>query len=92
MDVEYFMEHMLNGTYLEKTHKLGGKEMKKQLITMLINALLSILTPELLKEFADTAVGFAEAYVLGSKSTLDDRIVLPLCGAIRRAFDIPDDD
>ena len=66
--------------------------MKKWMIAKLIQVLLSMLTPELLKIFADKVLDFAEDYVLGTKSTLDDRIVLPLCNMIRGTFDIPDND
>jgi hypothetical protein len=54
--------------------------------------MLSLLTPELLKIFADQVLDFAENYVTGSKSSVDDAIVLPLCSLIRRSFDIPDND
>ena len=64
--------------------------MKTQLISMLISALLSMLTPELLKKFADTVLDFAENYVTGTASTIDDRVVLPICNMIRSTFDIPE--
>ena len=66
--------------------------MKTQLFTMLINALLSLLSPEMLKNFADMVLDYAEEYVLGSASSIDDKIVLPICAAIRAAFNIPDND
>ncbi len=66
--------------------------MKAKLIMMLINALVGMLTPDLVKKFADTVLDFAENYVVGTKSTVDDNIVLPLCAAIRLAFSISDDD
>jgi len=64
----------------------------KSIVGMLIGTLLKMLTPELLKKFADMVLDFAENYVLGTKSTVDDAMVLPLCAAIRAAFDIPDND
>lgn len=66
--------------------------MKAQLFTLLLQALMSILTPELLKKFADMVLDFAEDYVLGTKSTVDDAIVLPICALIRKTFDVPDND
>ena len=63
-----------------------------KLLPMLINVLLSMLTPELMKKFADMVLDFAEDFVLGSKSTVDDAIVLPVCSLIRSTFNIPDDD
>ena len=64
--------------------------MKAQLISMLTSALLSMLTPELLKKFADMVLDFAENYVTGTASTIDDKIVLPICDMIRSTFDIPE--
>lgn len=66
--------------------------MKQQLLKALIPLLLSVLDEKLLKSFADTALDFVEDKVLGSKSTIDDAIVLPICRQIRLAFDIPDND
>jgi len=64
----------------------------KTIMGMLITTLIGMLTPELMKTFADMVLDFAEEYVVGSKSEVDDKIVLPLCSAIRAAFDIPDND
>jgi len=66
--------------------------MKSQLITMLIQMVLTTLSPDLLKKFADMALDFVEDKVLGSASEIDDKLVLPLCTQIRTAFNIPDDD
>ena len=62
------------------------------IIGMLVQALIGTLTPALLKNFADMVLDFAEDYVLGTASKVDDAIVLPLCSAIRAAFDIADND
>ena len=64
----------------------------KQLLMLLIQAFLALLTPELLKKFADMVLDFAEDYVTGTASDIDDALVLPLCETIRKVFDIPDDD
>ncbi len=66
--------------------------MQAKLIMWLVEMLLGFLSAERLKEFADMLLDFVENYVTGSKSTVDDALVLPLCGKIREAFDIPDDD
>lgn len=66
--------------------------MKAKLISVLVGLILELFTPELLKKFADMLLDFVENHVLESKSTVDDRIILPLCGQIRGAFDIPDED
>jgi len=65
--------------------------MKTLLISSLIKLIVGILTPELLKKFADMVLDFVENFVEGTKSTVDDKMVLPLCDAIRAAFDIPDE-
>lgn len=66
--------------------------MKAQLLTMLIQALMAVLTPELIKGLMDKVLDFIEEKVIGSASTVDDALVLPLCDTIRAAFNIPDED
>ena len=64
--------------------------MKQILLTQLIKAIMTMLTPDLMKKFADTVLDFVEEYVKGTKSKVDDNIVLPLCSVIRATFDIKD--
>ena len=66
--------------------------MKTKLIEMLLGSLMTMLTPELLQKFADMALDFFEDLVKDSSNTIDDKIVLPICDSIRKAFNIPDDD
>ena len=66
--------------------------MKAKLLAMLVGAVMEVLTPDLLKKFIDMVLDFVEDKVEGSKSTVDDAIVLPLCSMIRTAFDVPDND
>ena len=66
--------------------------MQQILITQLIKVIMSMLTPELMRRFADMVLDFVENYVEGTKSTVDDRIVLPLCNLIRTTFDIEDNE
>jgi len=66
--------------------------MKAKILGYLISLLLRTLTPELLKSFIDKALDFVEEKVLGSESTVDDAIVLPICDMIRKATDVPDND
>lgn len=66
--------------------------MKAQILTALVEVLIRILTPDLLKKFADLILDFAERFVLGTASTVDDKLVLPLCNLIRTTFGIPDND
>ena len=60
------------------------------ILSKVIEILLQLLSPELLKKFADIVLDFAEDYVLGTKSDIDDKMILPLCALIRKTFDIPD--
>ena len=62
------------------------------ILSKVIEILLQLLSPELLKRFADMILDFAEDYVLGTKSEIDDKMILPLCALIRKTFDIPDND
>lgn len=64
--------------------------MKSVFLSKLIDILLTMLTPELLKTFADKILDFAEDYVIGTKSEIDDALILPLCSLIRLTFNIPD--
>ena len=70
----------------------GEKPMLKTVLMQLVPLFLSLLTPDLLKNFADTLLDWIEDYVTGTASTVDDAIVLPMCEMIRNAFNIPDED
>jgi hypothetical protein len=69
---------------------------KMQLVLAIVSALLKILTPDLIKKLAqklgDTILDFAEDHVLGTASTVDDAIVLPVCKQLREGLNIPDED
>jgi len=64
--------------------------MKQKLIMMAMQMLMQMLSPELLKSFADKALDFVEEFVLGTASEVDDKLVLPILEMIRSAFDIED--
>ena len=66
--------------------------MKKIIIGKLVGLVVGMLGPDQLKEFADMALDFVEEKVLGTASTVDDSVVIPICDMIRKAFDIPDND
>lgn len=66
--------------------------MKKALIASLVQVLAMTLTPELLVKFADMALDFVENEIEKSTTKLDDKLILPICNSIRRAFNIPDND
>ena len=66
--------------------------MLNYLIGQLVKLLVGMLDAELLRKFTDMVLDFAENYVIGTKSDIDDRIVLPLCDALRRILNVPDND
>ncbi len=47
---------------------------------------------EAMQDIGDTILDFAEDYVLGTKSKIDDAVVLPVCDLIRATLNIPDND
>lgn len=65
--------------------------MKNPFIMALVNALLSMISPELLRTLVDGMLDALEVKVLESGSKLDDIVVLPLIKVIREAFDLEDD-
>lgn len=68
------------------------QSMKTMLIQQLVSVLLSMMTADVMKKAVDAMLDVAERAAIGSDSTLDDAIVLPLCRQIRKTFDIPDND
>lgn len=66
--------------------------LKAKLLAMLVQMLMQMLTPDLIKKFIDMLLDFVENFVLGTKSTVDDAIVLPMTDMIRQAMNIPDND
>jgi len=70
--------------------------MKAQILTALVEIFLRTLESQkagdVLENFADFLLDFIEDRVLGSASTVDDRLILPLCSLIRRTFNIEDND
>ena len=66
--------------------------MKALLLTNLVKVVLGLLTPETMREFADTVLDWIEDHVEDSDAEWDDKVVLPLCNTVRTAFNIPDND
>lgn len=66
--------------------------MRAQLLQLLITTLLTFLTEDLMKKFADTLLDFIEDFVAGTASSIDDKLILPLCARLREAFNVPDND
>lgn len=70
--------------------------MKASILAALLNIFVKTLESEkaddVLRNFVDMILDFIENKVEGSASTVDDRLVLPVVGLIRRTFDVPDND
>ena len=66
--------------------------MKEQLIKMLLGIILERLSKDQLKKWADVGLDMVEDAVKESPNKYDDITVLPVCKAIRAAFDIEDND
>lgn len=64
--------------------------MKQKLIRLLVQALLTVLSDEMLKGFVDAGLDYLEDKIKESKNKIDDIVVLPICKQIRDIFDIPD--
>ncbi len=62
------------------------------LIQQLLAALITQLSPEVLKMSLDKLLDIIEEAVGKTENTVDDILVLGICGQIRRAFDVPDND
>lgn len=66
--------------------------MQNALVANLIQVLLGMLTPDVIKRVADSLLDIVEDAIANSDTDIDDKIALPLIQAIRAAFDIPDND
>lgn len=66
--------------------------MREKILMLIIQAILSVLTPDLIKKFADMVLDFVENQIAASETDVDDKIVLPLLNLLREALNIPDDD
>lgn len=60
------------------------------LIILLVKIILKNAGKPLIRTFGDALLDFVEEHVEGTKSPIDDLIVLPICEQIREAFDIED--
>ena len=66
--------------------------LQKMMLDSLVKAIMALADPEMLKKFLDTLLDFVENHVKGSASQIDDKMILPICSAVRMAFNVPDDD
>lgn len=67
-----------------------SEEQKKEAISLLINVVMSLLTDNNLRLFADHLLDFVESKVKSTDTSWDDTILLPLCQKVRSAFGISD--
>ena len=66
--------------------------MKEQLIKNLISLILGMLDEETMKQFVDKILDVVENQIEKTPNKWDDMVIGGLCGKIREAFDIPDND
>ena len=66
--------------------------MKAMLLKYLVDMVLALLTPDLLKKFIDMVLDFVENTVAKSDTKVDDEILIPLCNLLRATFNVPDND
>jgi hypothetical protein len=64
----------------------------KDLLIQAVRLLLTLLTPELVKGATKHLLDWARQHVLGTASTVDDKLVLPVIDTIEAAFDLDDED
>jgi hypothetical protein len=67
---------------------LPESKIRSEYVGDMFKLLMSILTPDLLKRFADMVLDYLEDYVAKTPNKFDDRFILPVCKNIRDAFDI----
>jgi len=58
----------------------------------LFGVLVGMITPDIAKDAMDAFLDVIEDKVKASANPIDNALVLPICGLIRKAFDIPDND
>ena len=71
---------------------MNRNEMKAQLISFIINNLVKLITPDLIKDAVTAGLDFLEAKVVDSGPELDDKLVLPMIKAIRELLIIEEAD
>jgi hypothetical protein len=68
------------------------KRMKITVLIMLLEQLVKLLTPDMLKAMLDAGFDAIENYVAKSENKIDDSTLIPLINTMRAAFSIPDND
>ena len=66
--------------------------MKNKILLFVIEQILNLLSPNLLKDLVDKILDFIEEKVEDTETEIDDKLVLPLVAMAREAFNIPDED
>ncbi len=62
-----------------------------QLLKAVVAAMVAVMTPEAVKEVLDRAFDAVEKKVADTSTQWDDKLVLPILVALRKALDVPDD-
>lgn len=67
-------------------------KLKLRILLPIIEAVLGMLTPDLLRDVLDKLFDAVEDAIANSETKLDDAVLLPLITTARAAFNIPDND
>lgn len=62
------------------------------LLPSIMNALLTLLSPDVVKKGLDALFDAIENEVVKTENKIDDATVLPVVRKLRAALDVPDDD
>jgi len=69
-----------------------NKALLQSMLTTLVSMIISRLSPEAIKKWADAGLDMLEDYIESTESQYDDRFALPVITALRVAFAIDDDE
>lgn len=87
------LEQLRDALNIPDTDDVGrAVPIKNAFLAAAMQQLVAILNPDTLKGFLDTVFDHIENFVLGTNSTIDDALVLPVMKTLRIALDIPDND
>ena len=66
--------------------------MKKKVLLFVMERLVDLASPDMLKEFADTVLDYFEEKIEASETDFDDKFAGTFIKLVRDAFDIADND
>ncbi len=79
---------LMNRNILVSYSTLGGSTMNTKIVMMLVSTLMKMLSPELVKEFAESTLTWARKKIEDSETKTDDIILLPLLDTLEKAMSL----